>query len=228
MKKIMIVAAAALFSTTMFSACNGGTSSPKNEMDSLAYAVGVDMGVGIKQFDSTLNPSVIAAGIKAAFDGKATMTQEEASAFIQEYMYVRKPLKNKAASEKYLQDVLDNNAEAKKTENGIVYQIVEEGSDVFATNDEDVVKVVYEGSLRDGKVFDSSKGDTVEFALNRVIPGWREGMKLVGKGGKIKLHIPAELAYGERGVPQAGIEGNEALVFDVTLVDVIPAQGDEK
>ncbi len=62
---------------------------------------------------------------------------------------------------------------------------------------------------------------TIEFPLNRVIKGWTEGMKLVGKGGKIILYIPSELAYGPRGAGRA-IGPNEALEFTVELIDVKP------
>lgn len=62
---------------------------------------------------------------------------------------------------------------------------------------------------------------TVEFPLNRVIKGWTEGMKLVGKGGKIILYIPSDLAYGPRGAGRA-IGPNEALEFTVELIDVKP------
>lgn len=62
---------------------------------------------------------------------------------------------------------------------------------------------------------------SVEFPLNRVIKGWTEGMKLVGKGGKITLWIPSDLAYGPRGTGR-DIGPNEALRFDVEIVDVKP------
>ena len=78
----------------------------------------------------------------------------------------------------------------------------------------------YKGTLLDGTVFDETKGEPVQLMLNRVIPGWTEGIQLVGEGGKIKLFIPAELAYGERG--QQGIEPNSTLLFDVEVVEVHP------
>jgi FKBP-type peptidyl-prolyl cis-trans isomerase FkpA len=59
----------------------------------------------------------------------------------------------------------------------------------------------------------------IEFPLDRVIKGWTEGMQLVGKGGKIILWIPAELAYGERGASNL-IGPNDALKFEVDLIDV--------
>ena len=55
----------------------------------------------------------------------------------------------------------------------------------------------------DGTVFDSSEksngGNPIEFPVANVIPGWQEGIKLMSKGGKYKLYIPANLAYGEQG-----------------------------
>ena len=62
---------------------------------------------------------------------------------------------------------------------------------------------------------------TAEFPLNRVIKGWTEGMKLVGKGGKITLWVPSDMAYGSRGAGR-DIGPNEALRFDVEIVDVKP------
>ena len=80
------------------------------------------------------------------------------------------------------------------------------------------MRVNYRGTLIDGTEFDAN--NDITFPLNRVIPGWTEGMKLVGEGGKITLVIPSNLAYGERG-PQT-IGPNSTLVFDVDLLEVRP------
>lgn len=81
----------------------------------------------------------------------------------------------------------------------------------------------YKGTLIDGKEFDNSytRGEPLSFRLDGVIPGWTEGLKNIKKGGKIKLVIPPELAYGKAGVP--GIPPNSTTVFDVELLDVKPA-----
>jgi FKBP-type peptidyl-prolyl cis-trans isomerase len=58
--------------------------------------------------------------------------------------------------------------------------------------------------------------------MQGVVPGFREGLMLLGKGGKATLYIPASLAYGANGVPQAGIGPNATLIFEVELIDINP------
>lgn len=217
MKKIAIFGT---FAALVLSSCGAGAGTPKTEADSLAYAMGIDFGTYAKKVDSTLDVNVIAAGIKAAMQGDTSvMSQEQAYMFMREYFMVRMPKKEKEASEKFLQDVEKNNANVKKTASGLLYEIVTPG-DATKITEADTLKVVYEGKLKNGQVFESSN-DTVKFPLQGMIPGWVEGMQLVGKGGEINLWIPSNLAYGERGAGQV-IGPNQALQFNVKVVDVIP------
>ena len=105
---------------------------------------------------------------------------------------------------------------------GLRYEIVSPGLGAVP-KPVDTVKVNYTGTLIDGTVFDSSErqGKPIEFALDKVIPGWTEGLQKIGKGGKIKLFVPPQLAYGDDGRP--GIPPGSVLVFDVELLDVTPA-----
>lgn len=105
------------------------------------------------------------------------------------------------------------------TLSGLQYTIIEEGEgDKPAPTD--VVKVHYTGKLLDGSVFDSSveRGEPVEFPLNRVIPGWTEGLQLMSPGAKYRFWIPANLAYGELGNQRIG--PNQVLDFEVELLEV--------
>ncbi|MDR2885755.1 MAG: FKBP-type peptidyl-prolyl cis-trans isomerase [Rikenellaceae bacterium] len=223
MKKMLILAAAAAF---VLSSCgNMGSRNLKSEEDSLAYCIGIDLGSYIKNLDSTINVDVVAAGIKDVLANKQKIAQDSTYAFLREYFTVRKPEKQKKASADYLAKIEKDTKGVQKTESGLLYVVETPGNDVKATKDNDQVRVMYKGTLPDGKVFDSSydRGDTAQFALNQVIKGWAEGMKLVGEGGKIKLWIPSDLAYGEQGAG-GQIGPNQAIQFEVELVSVIPGE----
>jgi len=107
-----------------------------------------------------------------------------------------------------------------KTPSGLQYRVLRQGAGgkPKATNK---VRVNYHGWLDDGKVFDSSyqRKEPISFGLNQVIPGWTEGMQLVGEGGMIELWIPSNLGYGARGAPGA-IPPNATLHFLVELLQV--------
>ena len=101
-----------------------------------------------------------------------------------------------------------------KTASGLQYQILQEGQGATPAATSQVT-VNYRGSLIDGTEFDS--GEAVSFPLDRVIPGWTEGLQLMKEGAKYRFFIPADLAYGERGAG-GRIPPNAALIFDVELV----------
>jgi len=107
------------------------------------------------------------------------------------------------------------------TPSGLQYRVLRKGTGANpkATNR---VKVHYHGWLDNGKVFDSSyqRGESIDFGLNQVIPGWTEGMQLVGQGGMIELVIPSDLGYGKRGTPGGPIPPDATLHFLVELLDV--------
>ncbi len=85
----------------------------------------------------------------------------------------------------------------------------------------DKVRVTYEGKLRDGTVFDSSKGQPVDFVLAQVIPCWQQGLQQMQVGGKAKIVCPPDVAYGDAGAPPS-IPGGATLVVEVELLAVNP------
>jgi len=137
------------------------------------------------------------------------------------------PEKRKEAkeNEKKAQEFLSKNKEkegVKETKSGLQYKVLKEGSGE-QPGKTDRVKVHYTGTLLDGTVFDSSKkrGKPAQFPLNRVIPGWTEGIPLMKKGAKYKFWIPGKLAYGMRPRPNGKIGMNEMLIFEVELLDIM-------
>jgi FKBP-type peptidyl-prolyl cis-trans isomerase len=111
--------------------------------------------------------------------------------------------------------------EPKTTASGLKYWVLKKGDGAVSPKATDTVTVHYHGTLLNGTVFDSSveRKQPASFPLNRVIPGWTEGLQLMKKGDKFKFEIPAKLAYGERS-PSPKIPPNSPLVFEVELLEI--------
>lgn len=108
------------------------------------------------------------------------------------------------------------------TASGLQIETLQEGTGI-TPGPNDMVLVEYEGRLLDGTVFDASArhGGPAPLPVSGVIPGWSEGLMLMKKGGRYRLWIPPELAYGAQGAGGV-IPPNAPLDFDVTLIDVAP------
>jgi FKBP-type peptidyl-prolyl cis-trans isomerase len=177
-----------------------------------------DLGFTKDQVDQLVKGiQIAAAGKDAPYD--LEKIGPEISKFMQakQQAYLSKlKEQGKAEGEKFMTEV-----KAKKgvttLPSGLAYEIVKPGVGDFP-KPTDTVKVIYTGTLVNGTKFDSNVGgDPVEFTLDRVIPGWSEGIQKINKGGKIKLYVPAALAYGDEG--NQAIPPSSALVFEVELVD---------
>lgn len=117
-------------------------------------------------------------------------------------------------------DVAAPPADAEKTSSGLASKVLTKGVGTEHPGPNDTVTVHYTGWTTDGEMFDSSstRGQPARFPLDRVIPGWTEGVQLMVKGEKRRFWIPEELAYrGQTGAPQG------MLVFDVELLDFTKA-----
>ena len=225
------------------------------ECEELSYAFGVDVGNNVRKSNFPIQYHWLLKGFQDAWEESTEISHEDVMKYLQHYFMVTRPAEAAERSAKWLEKK-EKACGVKKTESGLLYKVVKAGDlTKAAQNDEDVVKVHYVGKLQDGTIFDASRfenrskeqqemirlqqpslfdekgnlleeSEPIEFPLNRVIKGWTEGMKLIGPGGKIKLYIPADLAYGRRGGGQL-IGPNEALEFEVELLEVIPAAVEE-
>jgi FKBP-type peptidyl-prolyl cis-trans isomerase FklB len=232
--KFLAVGAVAGF---MFASCGGNTQPQiegvtKAEVDSVSYAVGTSFGQMIKGSNiEGLDYSKVVEAMKDVVNGKEPkIDPQQAGMVINSYM---EKVQNAIGKRKQAEqaEFLAANKEKEgvvETESGLQYRIENPGSELKATAI-DTVEVHYKGTLLDGKVFDSSydRGETAKFPLNRVIPGWTEGMQLVGEGGKITLWVPFNLGYGAQAV-SADLPAYSTLVFEVELVKVCKAEEKRK
>ena len=197
-------------------------------MDKLSYVLGMSLGQSLQasgvdslEFDDFLS------GVKVIFSGEEPEISAEQGNQILQTFQKEKEKAEKMEKRKNLaagQEFLKKNAEDPKvtvTASGLQYKVIRDGEG-NPPGPHGWVKCNYEGRLIDGKVFDSSymRGVPAKFGLDQVIPGWTEGLQLMKVGSKYEFYIPADLAYGEVGVPGA-IPGNSTLIFTVELLGVL-------
>lgn len=221
MKKIALLTLAL---TAIFTSCqsiSGSNVATTPQEDSVSMYLGKMMGSNLKQTKGlNINMDLYVKYLKEASTSKELdqSTLQEANAYLQNYIMNVIPIKLKEAEMKQIAE-LEKNTKLTKTESGLFYEIIAEGNVDKKPTEKSTVKVHYNGTLIDGTSFDSSyeRNEPANFPLNSVIKGWTEGIQLVGEGGKIKLYIPSELAYG-----QQGNLGNQLLIFDVELIEIDP------
>lgn len=193
-------------------------------MDKLSYAWGLAMGrqlqgMGVKELDL----DAFKSGVKVAFDGsEPAIPVEESQKLINGYLEDLQKKAEKMARQEGEAFLAENGKKenVKTTASGLQYIVEKEGTGAQPTA-EDEVTVHYTGKLTNGQVFDSSvnRGEPATFPLNRVIPGWTDGVQLMKEGAKYTFFIPSDLAYGPQGVPGA-IPPHSTLIFDVELIKV--------
>ena len=205
----------------------------KAEVDSVSYLLGIQLGSMIKNYNmGELNFGMIKKGAADFVASKGNprdedftkqfkVNPEEMNRIMNDFVQKRAEYVgaiNKEKEQKFF-EANRKKAGVQETESGLQYIITEAGSDV-KPGAKDTVFVHYKLALTDGTVIEEVAADqsAVMLTLNRVIPGWTEGLQLLGEGGKATLYVPSELGYGERG--SNGIDPNTTLVFDIQLDSV--------
>ncbi len=195
----------------------------KTKTDSVSYAIGVSMQSGASQFPLELDFDKVAAGLKAAAEGKSVMELEDAH----EYLTRISQVAQESAVKKNRDEGIAFLAENKKREgvvvtaSGLQYEVLKQGDGPVPTAS-DQVKVHYTGYLIDGTKFDSSvdRGEPAVFGVSQVIEGWTEVLQLMPAGSEYKAFIPSELAYGERQMGDDMPPGS-TLIFDIQLLEIV-------
>ena len=201
-----------------------GTIGKTDESDKISYSAGVIMAQSLKDigFDEIKYDDYL-EGMKSVFnDSYPKITQKQAMAIFQNYVtLLQEDLKERNAE--LGKEFLDKNAQKEGVitlESGLQFEILVQGNGKIPTIN-DTVKVIYEGTLLNKDVFDSTK-DTgaMDLQLSETILAWQEALLLMPVGSRWKLYIPHHLAYGEFGA-QPMIQPNSTLIFIIELMEIV-------
>lgn len=226
MKKISLtLAALALTGTAAFSQ-KAASIQLKTKNDSVSYALGVLVGKNLKSqgFD-VIDLEKFNGAIKEVFENKTPSINEmQAQTVVQSFAQAQQKAKGEKAL-KEGQAFLEKN-KAKKgvvtTASGLQYEVLTAGpADGPKPGPTSEITAHYHGTLLNGNVFDSSiqKGKPLKIGVNQVIKGWQEALQLMTPGTKLRIWVPSEIGYGERGMGQM-IGPNEVLVFEMELLSI--------
>ncbi len=198
-----------------------------------SYAVGANIGRGLRRDGVDVDPAALAKGIRDALaGGKLQLTDEEMKAALT--ILTADVKKKQAAEEAAIGEANKKEGEtflaANKSKEGVValpdglqYKILTPGNGPKPTATDTVV-ANYKGTLINGTEFDSSykRGQPVTFPVGQVIKGWTEVLQLMPVGSKYEVYIPSDLAYGPQGPGRGPIGPNETLIFEIELVSIQP------
>jgi len=239
MKKVLFIILSIALATSVFAQKKGAakTTKPaetkielKTFVDSVSYALGMDVGRSIVRNKIELNQDIFIQSIKNHVAevpslytdevlGKVMQAFQQIMGEKQKEMVKAMTEKNKKEGEAFLA--------ANKTKEGVVttpsglqYKIITKGTGKIPTA-QDTVVCHYKGSLLNGTVFDESykRNEPATFPVTGVIKGWIEALQMMPVGSKWELYIPADLAYGDQGAGQVIAPGS-ALIFEIELISI--------
>ncbi len=214
-----------------------GMKAAADGVDHNSFVAGYQMITDFKKKKMDLELDTVFKGMKSAEAGEELgMSEGQVKALMTAYQKVveqkqfeamkKVAADNLAEGEAYIAKMLAENPKAKKLDNGVMYEILTEGTGPMPTAD-DKVKLDYHGTFLNGDVFDSSVAPKVgapapvELVVGRFVPGFSKALQNMKVGSKWKVVIPGPLAYGASGGANGAIKPNQTLVFDISLLEIV-------
>ena len=198
----------------------------ENHIDSVSYAIGLDVAMRLEEQFKDIDHDMLSQAINDFTTGKELfLSDKERLAVIKKYNDITVP-KYRMDKEK-LNIVeggkfLDENLKVDgviEHKSGIQYKVIKEGT---GPNPEpnDNVQVHYKGTLIDGTKFDSSydRGEPAVFPVSRVVPGFSQGLQLMNVGSTYQFFIPGHLGYGQGDGPGGPMA---VMIFEVEMLNII-------
>lgn len=219
----LILPAVALLGGACSKKSGGGGVKLKNDVDSVAYVIGMNVGQNLLRMDSTLNVEAVCEGLRDAFEGQTRMTFDQAETFYLSYVNYALPEKARAYEEQFLEDIAKSNRSYARTSSGVTYTVEEVGDqERIPLSERDSVALRWVIRTADGQQIASSyeRGDTVRSVMRDLNRGVQESLKLIGVGGRINAWMPSSVTYGPDGDQALGIAPNTTLYYEIELLDL--------
>jgi FKBP-type peptidyl-prolyl cis-trans isomerase len=203
-----------------------GPAGDREKID-MSYAYGLVIGSDLKDRGLVFDYPAFTEGLRDSIEGlDPRISLEDALSLVQRAYQAAMKLQ---AEQNQREEILffeenGKRGEVLNTQSGLQYEVVQRKQGE-KPGPRAVVQVNYEGKLIDGTIFDSSyeRGQPMEIPLNQVIPGWSEGLQLMGVGDTFILYLPSKLAYGETG--GGAFPPYTPLVFRVELLSILAPEG---
>ncbi len=229
---VLLLALCSLTCTRHDKSFGGGTDKLETAREKFSYALGYDLGPSMTNIKSGIELRVFMRGLEDYFNGKPAqldlrerqdIRSEEFTRLGEEYMQRLKELEQKtlAEGEAFLA-ANKSKPGVITTASGLQYEVLSEGNGL-RPGPEDRIKVRHRGYFIDGKEFDDTdkltRGFTI-YLVKGVIPGWTEAFQLMRVGGKYRVAIPSNSAYGKIG-REPDIPAYSVLIYEIELLEII-------
>ena len=200
----------------------------KTELDSISYALGVDIAENLKESDlEFIDLELFIKAMRDSRDSNLVFNVKESRQIMNDYFLRKQKEKLLERKEEGL-EFLKNNSKRKEvitTESGLQYEIIKRGSGSTPSFN-DTVWVDFKAMLIDGTVFNNSADVDMPaiMPVSVFISGWAEGIQLMSVGSIYKFYIPYYLAYGEKGNRGAHVAPYTTLIYEVELKEINPSK----
>lgn len=210
-------------------ACNRGKSTSQNYVinngiDSVSYALGMNLGLNLYEKDSLLNVDAVCQAIKDIYAAQPKLNYDEARYAFMKYMNFDVYERTKELENQFLEDLRKSDRRYVATNSGLTYKIIELG-DVKQSvrNNRDTVVMLYRIFNVAGEKLDTAHylRNQVRVTLGSMPKGVQEALRLIGPGGHIMAWVPSALAFSSAGCDSLGVKPNQMLFYEIRLNDIV-------
>ena len=207
----------------LITGCSSNKDAVKPDYEDFSYAISIQFGEYLKSMEESMfveiDVDAAAKALKDVLEGTATMDKTMADSYVNDFFTITIPAYMSYNAQQYI-DKAAKKSKNQRSESGLVYKIIKKGKDTKPTlNDNVTLKIKCE--TMNGTVIYGNNNNTMQtLSLSSQVKGISEGLQLIGEGGKIKLWIPYELAFGVDGNEALLVEGYQPLYVEAELIKI--------